>query len=247
MKKLVIGIPCGKKYNDIIANIAGYGVTDCLIDKLSNDLDQEKYIAYDSINYIEYDLSEKEMDYLYGFPEVVVVIEAEVEEEESKKIGEHEYSILRNELRDIIFERKYTIVKGFIGKDYYYDLEQITMYDDVTETREHVLIKLAIRMEVYINHQLDDILIELEIIKKVHPNDLNIDEVIEVTKELRNDCYIFKPLARIATILVKTKERYYAIDKRPTKVFNNIVKLNNSTLTIQRSIAEITKMKNVKY
>lgn len=247
MKKLVIGIPCGKKYNDIIANIAGYGVTDCLIDKLSNDLDQEKYIAYDSINYIEYNLSEKDMDYLYGFPEVVVAIEAEVEEEESKKIGEHEYSILRDELRDIIFERKYTIVKGFIGKDYYYDLEQITMYDDVTETREHVLIKLAIRMEVYINHQLDDILIELEIIKKVHPNDLNIDEVIEVTKELRNDCYIFKPLARIATILVKTKERYYAIDKRPTKVFNNIVKLNNSTLTIQRSIAEITKMKNAKY
>lgn len=247
MKKLVIGIPCGKKYNDIIANIAGYGVTDCLIDKLSNDLDQEKYIAYDSINYIEYDLSEKEMDYLYGFPEVVVVIEAEVEEEESKKIGEHEYSILRNELRDIIFERKYTIVKGFIGKDYYYDLEQITMYDDVTETREHVLIKLAIRMEVYINHQLDDILIELEIIKKVHPNDLNIDEVVEVTKDLRNDCYIFKPLARIATILVKTKERYSTIDQRPTKVFNNLIKLNNSTLTIQRSIAEITKMKNAKY
>ena len=247
MKKLVIGIPCGKKYNDIIANIAGYGVTDCLIDKLSNDLDQEKYIAYDSINYIEYDLSEKEMDYLYGFPEVVVVIEAEVEEEESKKIGEHEYSILRNELRDIIFERKYTIVKGFIGKDYYYDLEQITMYDDVTETREHVLIKLAIRMEVYINHQLDDILIELEIIKKAHPNDLYIDEVIEITKELRNDCYIFKPLARIATILVKTKERYSTIDQRPTKVFNNLIKLNNSTLTIQRSIAEITKMKNAKY
>ena len=247
MKKLVIGIPCGKKYNDIIANIAGYGVTDCLIDKLSNDLDQEKYIAYDSINYIEYDLSEKEMDYLYGFPEVVVVIEAEVEEEESKKIGEHEYSILRNELRDIIFERKYTIVKGFIGKDYYYDLEQVTMYDDVTETREHVLIKLAIRMEVYINHQLDDILVELEIIKKVHPNDLNIDEVIEVTKELRNDCYMFKPLARIATILVKTKERYSTIDQRPTKVFNNLIKLNNSTLTIQRSIAEITKMKNAKY
>ena len=247
MKKLVIGIPCGKKYNDIIANIAGYGVTDCLIDKLSNDLDQEKYIAYDSINYIEYDLSEKEMDYLYGFPEVVVVIEAEVEEEESKKIGEHEYSILRNELRDIIFERKYTIVKGFIGKDYYYDLEQITMYDDVTETREHVLIKLAIRMEVYINHQLDDILVELEIIKKVHPNDLNIDEVVEVTKDLRNDCYIFKPLARIATILVKTKERYSTIDQRPTKVFNNLIKLNNSTLTIQRSIAEITKMKNAKY
>lgn len=246
MKKLVIGIPCGKKYNDIIANIAGYGVTDCLIDKLSNDLDQEKYIAYDSINYIEYDLSEKEMDYLYGFPEVVVVIEAEVEEE-SKKIGEHEYSILRNELRDIIFERKYTIVKGFIGKDYYYDLEQVTMYDDVTETREHVLIKLAIRMEVYINHQLDDILIELEIIKKVHPNDLNIDEVIEVTKEIRNDCYMFKPLARIATILVKTKERYYAIDKRPSKVFNNLIKLNNSTLTIQRSIAEISKIRNAKY
>lgn len=247
MKKLVIGIPCGKKYNDIIANIAGYGVTDCLIDKLSNDLDQEKYIAYDSINYIEYDLSEKEMDYLYGFPEVVVVIEAEVEEEESKKIVEHEYSILRNELRDIIFERKYTIVKGFIGKDYYYDLEQITMYDDVTETREHVLIKLAIRMEVYINHQLDDILVELEIIKKAHPNDVNIDEVIEVTKELRNDCYMFKPLARIATILVKTAKRYSAIDQRPTKVFNNLIKLNNSTLTIQRSIAEITKMKNAKY
>ena len=246
MKKLVIGIPCGKKYNDIIANIAGYGVTDCLIDKLSNDLDQEKYIAYDSINYIEYDLSEKEMDYLYDFPEVVVVIEAEVEEE-SKKIGEHEYSILRNELRDIIFERKYTIVKGFIGKDYYYDLEQITMYDDVTETREHVLIKLAIRMEVYINHQLDDILVELEIIKKAHPNDVNIDEVIEVTKELRNDCYMFKPLARIATILVKTAKRYSAIDQRPTKVFNNLIKLNNSTLTIQRSIAEITKMKNAKY
>lgn len=247
MKKLVIGIPCGKKYNDIIANIAGYGVTDCLIDKLSNDLDQEKYIAYDSINYIEYDLSEKEMDYLYGFPEVVVVIEAEVEEEEFKKIGEHEYSILRDELRDIIFEKRYTIVKGFIGKDYYYDLEQITMYDDVTETREHVLIKLAIRMEVYINHQLDDILVELEIIKKVHPNDLNIDEVVEVTKDLRNDCYIFKPLARIATILVKTKERYSTIDQRPTKVFNNLIKLNNSTLTIQRSIAEITKMKNAKY
>lgn len=246
MKKLVVGIPCGKSFGVIIANIAGYGITDCLIHKLSEELDNKDYILYDSVKYIEYNLFEEELENPYDFPKVIVALELNYNEDELERVDEHSYSIPRDQLRDVIFEEKYSITKCFIGKDYYYDMEEIILYDRGSDTRECALLRLVVRLEAYANNQLDEMIKMMEDFKKDHPKAFDVDNVITNMKKVRNGCYMYKPLELITNDLVKVAKRFSAIDERPSKIFNKIIRINNSTLTLRRSLSEIVKMRGLR-
>lgn len=246
MKTLVVGIPCGKDFSEIIANIAGYGITDCLIHKLSKDLDKKEYILYDSVNYIEYNLFEEELENPYDFPKVIVAIELKYNEDELERVDEHSYKIQRDQLRDIIFEENYCIVKSYIGKDYYYDMEEIILYDRVNDTTECALLRLRIRLEAYTNNQLDEMIKVMEDFKNDHPKALDVDNVITIMKQVKEECCVYKPIEPITSALVKVAKRFVPIDDRPSIVYNKLTRLNNSTLTLRRVLSEIVKIRGVR-
>lgn len=176
MKKLLYELTLGRNEAEIFDNVIHSTFNNTIIYKLVEKYIIDKaYNIYPREEWLLLKFTNEELEEKKRFPKVSLILELELDMEEMDTLNNGEYYILNKNIREVIKEGRFEILKLVIGKDRHYDVEVINLPQN-SDWREKETIKALVnRLNFYTDDMINDFEKELNATKEIY------DKVCETT------------------------------------------------------------------
>ena len=176
MKKLLYELTLGRNETEIFDNVIHSTFNNTIIYKLVEKYMIDKaYHIYPREEWLLLKFTKEELDGKNHFPKVSLILELELELDEMDTLNNGEYYILNKNIREVIKEDRFEMLKLVIGKDRHYDVEVIKLPQNSDRREKETIRALVNRLNFYTDDMINDFEKELNATKEIY------DKVCETT------------------------------------------------------------------